>query len=71
MCVDDLNLNAFILRAEFLMFNDSGTAKCSISLTVCSTQEHIRGRNKQSKAETNTLAATSSLVLQPGHHLEM
>lgn len=29
------------------------------------------GSNKRSRAETNTLAVTSGLVLEPEHHLEM
>lgn len=41
----------------------------SILVTVCRTTEYLR--SKQSKAETNTLAATSGLVLQPGFHFKM
>lgn len=41
----------------------------SISVTVWRTTEYLR--SKQSEAETNTLAATSGLVLQPGFHFKM
>lgn len=41
----------------------------SISVAVWRTTEYLR--SKQSEAETNTLAATRGLVLQPGFHFKM